>query len=438
MSWRLLGRGLGGLMIGLLLAANLLVGARLYSQEVRSGERDDAYSKMALFTRTMDQIRKHYVDGSKVSYSNLVYSALRGMLESLDPHSQFMDAQMFSDMMSDTAGQFAGLGIVVGVKDGVLTVIAPMEDTPAFRAGIVSGDQILEIDGKPTDGLDQENAVKYLRGPLGSKVTLKILRPGKREFKTITLERAEIKLASVKDGKILEDGIGYLRITQFSEPTAEALQKELDHLAGLGMKALVVDLRNNPGGLLVSAQEVAEKFLPRQAVIVSTEGRDPEDVQVLRAKGKVHLTNFPMAILINGGSASAAEIVAGALQDHKRAILLGEKSFGKGSVQTVLPMDEGTAIRLTTARYYTPHRRLIHEKGIEPDIVVPMSPAVWRRILAKTSLGVDLDEDVFGTDEEPQTFPPSAELKDTQLERAIDVLRGIMTFTKRHTDAASG
>ena len=424
MSIRMLGRGLGWLVVGLLLITNLVVGARIYSQELSTVERDDAYARIALFTKALEQVRANYVDADKVTYSNLVYNALRGMVGSLDPHSQFLDEEGYDDLREDTSGQFGGLGIVVGTRDGQLTIIAPMEDTPAFRAGLLAGDRIVEIDGKPCDGVDQGDAVKKLRGEPGSQVTLKIARPSRREFKTFTLTREEIKVSSVKDARVIEDGIAYVRITTFSEPTAESLQRALDHLETNGMKALILDLRNNPGGLLVSAREVAEKFLPRQSLIVSTEGRDGRDASELKARGRIHSTNFPMVVLINGGSASASEIVAGAMQDHKRAVLLGEKSFGKGSVQTVLRMDNGTALRLTTAKYYTPRHRLIHEKGIEPDVVVPMAPDVWRKIYTQRMQPVGAEPD---DGEEPDFMPGG--LRDLQLERAVDMLRGIMTFT---------
>ena len=373
MSIKLLGRGLGWFILAVLLTANLMIGARLYSQEIAGKDRDDAYDKISLLTKVVEQIREHYVDADKTTYENLIFSALRGMLQSLDPHSQFMDAESYEDMKDNTAGQFGGLGIVISIKDSVLTIVAPMEDTPGF-AGLLSGDKIIEIDGKTTEGLSLPDAVKRLRGAPGTKVAIKVLRPKTQEVKVVDVERAEIKVASVKDAHVIENGIAYLRLTQFDEPTAAALQEALDKLSGEGMKALIIDLRNNPGGLLSSAIEVGQKFVKRNDVIVSTQGRDAAQHQVFKAKGRQHFLDFPMVLLVNGGSASASEIVAGAFQDHKRAILVGEKTFGKGSVQSVLPMENGTAIRLTTAKYYTPSKRMIHDRGIEPDIVVPMSP----------------------------------------------------------------
>ena len=424
MSIKMLGRGLGWFIVVALLASNLMIGARLYSQEVAASGKDEAYEKIALFTRVIEQVRENYVDADKTTYEDLVYGALKGMLSSLDPHSQFLDADMYKDMKDDTSGQFGGLGIVISLKDGVLTIVAPMEDTPGFRAGLLAGDKIVEIDGKSTEGLTLPEAVKQLRGEPGTKVTLRILRPKTQEFRNVEVERANIEVASVKDAHLLGDGIGYLRITQFSEPTADALQKELERLVEQDLRGLVIDLRNNPGGLLSSAIEVSQKFLNRNDVVVSTQGRNARQDQVYRARGRKRYTDFPIAILVNAGSASASEIVAGALQDHRRAVLVGEKTFGKGSVQSVLPMDEGTAIRLTTAKYYTPSKKVIHERGIEPDIVVPMDPEDWHQVqLRRAQAGADAEE----ADGEAELRP----VEDIQLQRAVDVLKGILKFSGR-------
>jgi carboxyl-terminal processing protease len=422
MSIKLLGRSLGWVMLLSLLTVNLMIGARLYSQEVAADGRDQAYDKIALFTRVIEQVRENYVDADKTSYESLVYGALKGMLQSLDPHSQFLDKDMYKDMKDDTSGQFGGLGIVISMKDNVLTIVAPMEDTPGFKAGLLAGDKIVEIDGKSTEGLTLQEAVKQLRGEPGTRVKLRILRPKSQEFKTVDIERANIEVASVKDARMMEDGIGYLRITTFSAPTADALQKELDKLMAQDLKALVIDLRNNPGGLLSSAIEVSQKFLKRNDVVVSTEGRNPKQDQTYRARGRKRYLDFPIAILVNSGSASASEIVAGALQDHRRAVLVGEKTFGKGSVQSVLPMDDDTAIRLTTAKYYTPSHKVIHERGIEPDIVVPMLPEDWRHIQiqrARPAGGEPVDDDA-----------PVEPVEDVQLKRAADVLQGILKFAR--------
>jgi carboxyl-terminal processing protease len=416
---------LGWLVFVLLLAGNLVVGARLYSQAPGQDERDTAYDKMVLFTKVLEQVREHYVDADRTAYKELIYGAMRGMLQSLDPHSQFLDPEMYTDMKDDTAGEFGGLGIVISVKDGVLTIVAPMEDTPGFKAGLLSGDKIVEIDGESTDGLTLSEAVKKLRGPPGTKVTIRVLRPKSQEIRTVEVVRALINVPSVKDAKILEDGIGYLRIVQFNEPTAKALEQAVEGLVRDGLKALVIDLRNNPGGLLTSAIEVSEKFLKRGDLIVYTQGRDGRAQQKFRAKGKTHYLDLPLVLLVNGGSASASEIMAGALQDHRRAILVGEKTFGKGSVQSVLPLDDGSAIRLTTAKYYTPSERVIHEHGIEPNIVVPMSPEDWRRLLIqRAQLGALEPAEEAGAEPEEE----AGDVLDVQLERAVDVLKGVMIF----------
>lgn len=410
-------------LIGLLAGATLTV-SRLYSKEVDANiDREEAYRNISVFTRALEQIRASYVDKDDATYEKLIQGAIRGMMGALDEHSQFLDKDAYRDMQDDTRGQFGGLGIVISVKDGALTIVSPMEDTPGFRAGLQSEDRIIEIDGARTEGIALPDAVKKLRGEPGTKVTLKVLRPRTQDVREVTVERAEIKVASVKDARMIEDGIAYLRITQFNEPTAAALQTELDKLREQGMRALVIDLRNNPGGLLRSAIEVSQKFLKSREVIVSTRGRASRDDQVYRAGGRERLTDIPMVVLLNSGSASASEIVAGALQDHKRALLVGEKTFGKGSVQSVLQMNDDSALRLTTARYYTPTDRMIHEQGIEPDIVVPMSPDDLRQLMVQRARAETPLAETGETEETP--------VVDVQLERAISVLKGILVYQAR-------
>ncbi len=421
MSVRWVGRGLSWAFLIALLAGNLFVGARLYSKEAPDEERESAYDHMTLFTTAIEQIRRNYVDADKTEFKDLIYGALQGMLQSLDSHSAFLDPDMFKDMKEDTTGQFGGLGIVISMRNNILTVVAPMEDTPGSRAGLLSGDHIVEIDGESTEGLSLQEAVRKLRGPPDTDVDIKILRPKTSEIKEHTITRAIIAIESVKDAKIIDDGIGYVRITQFTNPTADDLQEALDELSEQGLDGLILDLRNNPGGLLNAAIEVAQKFVSRGDLIVYTQGRDARSARRYRARERNPRLDFPMVVLINEGSASGSEIVAGALQDHHRAILVGEKTFGKGSVQSVLPLDDGSALRITTAKYYTPGDRVIDDRGIEPDIVVPISAEDWRRLLIKRSrpdnAEIDLDEDLDLED-----------VVDVQLERAIDVLKGIMIF----------
>ena len=392
-------------------------------------EIDDAsaYPHIELLTEALIHIRKHYVE--EKSYKEITYGALHGMLGSLDAHSSFMEPEEYKEMREDTAGQFGGIGIHIGMRQGVLTVIAPIEDTPAFRAGLQAGDQILEVNGEKTAGMSLREAVKLLRGDKGSAVTIKVRSLGKEggyeEARDVEIVRDEIKVVSAKGAKMLENKISYIRLTQFSRSTAESLQTDLDELQGEGMEALILDLRNNPGGLLTSAVDVAQQFLRKGEVIVTTRGRPGVHEEIAtRARGSVQLTDFPMAILVNGGSASASEIVAGALQDHKRAVLVGTKTFGKGSVQSVIPIsqDEKTAVRLTIAHYYTPSDRLIHEKGIEPDIEVELSPDEWRRVLIARQ---QKENPAVYSDEEKAEY---ADAVDTQLRRAVDLLTAVKIF----------
>jgi carboxyl-terminal processing protease len=375
----------------------------------------NAYEAIALFTKVLEEVHRSYVDTNEAGYDSLIRHAMTGMLQDLDPYSQFMDKESYEDVKDDTAGHFSGVGLVVSMKDGLLTVVSPMEDTPAFRAGILSGDIIIEIDSKETREMSLSEAVKKMRGDTGAEVKLKIVRPSTHAIKDHVLIREEITVASVKDAKLIEDHIGYIRLTQFNEPTAEDLKKELKKLADQKMKALVLDLRGTPGGLLTAAAGVAELFLPRGDLIVFTKGRSKEmDQQPFKSSGYTHYTDFPMVVLVNSGSASAAEIVSGALQDHKRAVLVGEKTFGKGSVQSILPLEDGAAIKLTTAKYYTPSERVIHGNGIEPNVKVVMNPEDLFKIRMKQAKKTD------------ESLPGEPEIRDIQLDYAIGTLKGMM------------
>ncbi len=378
----------------------------------------NAYEAIALFTKVLEEVHRSYVDTNESGYDSLIRHAMTGMLQDLDPYSQFMDKESYKDIKEDTAGRFSGIGLVIVMKAGLLTVVSPMEDTPAFRAGILSGDIILEIDGKETREQSLSDAVKKMRGEAKTEVKLKTIRPSTHEVKEHAITREEITVASVKDAKLLDGGIGYVRLTQFNEPTAEDLKVALKKLTDQKMTALVLDLRGNPGGLLTSAGDVAELFLPRGDLIVFTKGRAGElEDQRIKSSGNTHYTDFPMVILVNGGSASAAEIVSGALQDHKRAVLVGEKTFGKGSVQNVLPLADGAAIKLTTAKYYTPSKRIIHGNGIEPDVKVVMNPEDLFKLRLKQA-----QKD----GEADKTLPVQPELRDVQLDYAIGTLKGMM------------
>jgi len=367
----------GGVVV--VLSINLLIGTRVYFNSAHAAEKDSPYPSLELFSFVMEKVRKDYVDGQKLSYQDLVYGALKGMLNTLDPHSEFMEPEKYKELQNDTQGAFGGLGIVVWMKDNFVTVVAPMDESPGFKAGILSGDRIIRIDGKSTDKMGLPDAVKTLRGEPGTEVTLTVFRPSSSQIKEFKLTRSIINVDMVKDinGKkefpVGENKIGYVRLQQFGEKTSGDLERALNTLKREGMQALVLDLRGNPGGLLDQAVDVCEKFLPRGQLVVTTEGRNSAQNSARYANGRGdELKGMPLVVLVNFGSASASEIVAGCLQDLKRGIVLGEKTFGKGSVQSILPLQDGSALRLTTAKYYTPSHRVIHEEGITPDIVVPM------------------------------------------------------------------
>ena len=407
---------------------NLALGARLY-RAVAAQEKDDSgYSSIAVFARAMQIIRQDYVDEKKISYENLTHAALKGMLGTLDPHSQFMEPKDFKGMQDDTNSRFGGLGVVVSQREGDLIIVSPMEDSPGFKAGLLPGDKIAKINGESTEKMDLNDAVNRLRGEPGTRITLTIVRPGTKEIKDYTLTRENIKVASVKDAKLLpaeqagEFKIGYARITQFNSPTAGDLAKKLDELEKKGMQALVLDLRYNPGGLLNSAVDVAGQFLPPKTVVVSTEGRVPSQSRTYRTDDKAKpRPKYPLAILINGGSASGSEIVAGALKDLNRAILVGETTFGKGSVQSVIQLQDGSALRLTTAKYFTPGKQVIHEHGVTPTIRATFTPEQERQLMTLRN-------------EEALTDAQRKELsnfRDTQLERAMDALKGVMIYAEK-------
>src|SRR2546423_3394787 len=343
-----------------LIVFNLLLGVRFDTAHAAGTEEDSGYSQIAVFAKAVQLLRQDYVDGTKTSYHDLIYAAMKGMLASLDPHSQFMDPNDFKEVQEDAGSRFNGLGIEVAVKGGLLTVITPMEDTPAAKAGILSGDQILRINGNSTEKMDLQDAVQFLRRTIGQKVTLTILRPSTKEIKDFALERTEIKVQSVKGAKLLDADlggsfkIGYIRIIQFNEPTAEELGKALDELQKQGMQALVLDLRNNPGGLLNVAVDVCAQFLPPGTKVVSTQGRAAsQQHDYSTPTTKKERPHFPLAVLVNEGSASGSEIVARAMEGLQRAVLAGEATFGQGSVPDLVQLPDPAALRFSPAQYYT-------------------------------------------------------------------------------------
>jgi carboxyl-terminal processing protease len=419
------------------LMAGLLLGAfsGVFAQETQQpkSKEDNGYLQISMFAKALELIRQDYVDENKTSYHDLIAAAMKGMLSSLDPHSQFMDPNDFRDMQDDTRSRFNGLGIEVSMKNGLPTVVTAMEDTPAARAGILSGDQILRINGISTEKMDLQDAINVLRGPAGAKVTLTLLRPATKEIKDYALQRAEIKVQSVKGARLLDPEltgpfrIGYVRLIQFNEPTAEELSRALDDLQKQGMQALILDLRNNPGGLLNSAVDVCAQFLPPNTKVVSTQGRVASQQHDYSTSGiRKERPNFPMVLLINEGSASGAEIVAGALKDLHRAVLVGETTFGKGSVQNVMQLPDGSAVRFTTAKYYTPSRQVIHGNGVTPNIRVTMTAEQERALFALRN----------ATNTKPEDEKNVIKTKDAQMLRAIDALKGVMTYAQQSAPKA--
>ncbi|MDD5007697.1 MAG: S41 family peptidase [Syntrophorhabdaceae bacterium] len=362
------------LSLSLFLVVVFLLGFYMGAQGKRvisSTNDKEIYEYLKTFSDVIDLVKKNYVEETKDK--DIIYSAIKGILESLDPHSSFLPPDMYKDMQTETKGEFGGIGIEITIKDGFPTVITPIEDTPAYKAGIKSGDHIIRIEGKPTKNMGLIDVVKMIRGAKGKPVRLTIVREGTPGVKEYSVVRDIIVVKSVKF-RMLEDNYGYVRITQFQERTARDLDNAIKELEknnkGNPLKGLILDLRNDPGGLLEQAVEVSDKFLTDD-IIVSIEGRQKEENKMkFYAKSRKDDYLGPLVVLVNEGSASASEIVAGALQDYKRAIVVGAKTFGKGSVQTIFPLGDGSAVRLTTAKYFTPKGRSIQAEGITPDIVV--------------------------------------------------------------------
>jgi carboxyl-terminal processing protease len=388
---------------------------------------DDPFTQMEVLTRAMEIIRQNYVDPDKVTYADLIEGALEGMLRKLDPHCEFMGRSLFEDMRKEQTDTSEGVGITVALRSAVLTIITVRSDGPAARAGVLGGDQIVRIDDVLTDTVGVVECVQLLKGNAGEPLRLTVRRPGTQQFLEFKMIRETFVESSVHNAMLLHPKlaaghrIGYVRISQFTQPTVRDLSQALDNLEKQGMTALVLDLRNNPGGLLDGAVGVCGEFLPDGTLVVTTEGRsasdNPPPYRTPKRFGKPP-RRYPMAVLVNQGSASAAEIVAGALQDLKRALVVGTTSFGKGSVQTILPLSTGAAMRLTTAKYYTPSHRTIHEHGVEPNIVSTLT--------TKDELEINKWRASHGTGEAAAL--ELASLGDRQLERAVDALKGVLVY----------
>lgn len=419
--------------------APLSVGSGAFAQDAKGAKNSaDTYRLLNLFGDVFERVRADYVD--EPTDEQMIEAAITGMLASLDPHSSYMNAKSFREMQVQTRGQFGGLGIQVTLENSVIKVISPIDDTPAARAGIEPNDLITHLDGEPVAGMTLEQAVEKMRGKVGTDIKLTVRRASKKDAFDVTLTRAVVQIQSVRSR--MEDNIGYVRITSFNEQTEAGLKKAVSGFRekhGKDLQGVVLDLRNNPGGLLDQAVAVSDAFLEK-GEIVSTRSRRAEDTQRFNARSGDITGGLPIVVLINGGSASASEIVAGALQDHRRAVVLGTKSFGKGSVQTIVPLPGHGAMRLTTARYYTPSGRSIQAKGIDPDILVNQAkvedltqPKGRSEADLRGALDAGKDKDAppaakpdAATDAKPDAAKPP---QDYQLSRALDMLKGIALFS---------
>lgn len=403
---------------------------------------DDLYAQIELFSYALTTVQAAYVD--EPSSKDLIYGSMKGMLNSLDPHSQFLSPDDFTDLKTETEGKFGGLGIEISIKDDLLTVISPIEDTPAWKAGIKPLDKIVKIDDESTKDITLSEAVKKLRGDPGSKVDLTIFRESEGKVLELTVTREIIHIHDVKDVMVLDDHIGYIRLTEFREDSFKEFHKGLETLKEQGADSLILDLRNNPGGLLTVAIDITQEFLPEGQVIVSTKSRNPSQNSIARSTNKngAFLT-WPMAVLINEGSASGSEILAGALKDNKRAVTVGTKSFGKGSVQSVIPLPDGAGIKLTTSKYYTPSDVSIHGVGIQPDIVVepvlenPEESQKIKDLKKMEELFSDLENgkkaEKAPSPEDPTETKNDARAKllsDNQVQTAMNVIKGIKIYKK--------
>lgn len=400
----------------------------------------ESYEDLRIFAEALSLVQKNYVEETKTK--DLVYGAIKGMLSELDPHTNFMEPATYKEMQVDTKGEFGGLGIQISIKDKKLVVIAPIEDTPAWYAGIKAGDYIYKIDNELTKDMTLEDAVKKMRGPKDTKVTITIVREGEKEPLEFTIVRDIIKIKSIKQ-KTMESDIGYIRVTQFQEKTGDDFKEALKKLEEQNIKSLIIDLRNNPGGLLKVSLQVSEIFLKEGKLIVSVKGKDGEKEEYLSSVSDAR-EDYPIVVLVNEGSASASEIVAGALQDWGRAVVLGTQTFGKGSVQTVFSLSDGSGMRLTTAKYYTPQGVTIQNTGITPNIIVKpvkVGDEKERKVIREMDLEKHLGNESVPPDEEkkdgskeeeremvPPAEEPVGEEQDIQLQRAVDLLKGWKIF----------
>lgn len=428
------------LLTGITLGISLAIGQGVFAEKNPDkivGKLGLPLDELRTFTEVFARIKKDYVE--EVSDKTLLENAIRGMLSGLDPHSSYLDPENFKELQVGTSGEFGGLGIEVGMEDGFVKVISPIDDTPAMRAGVKAGDLVIRLDEKPVKGLTLHQAVKIMRGKVGTDIVLTIIREGEEKPLKITITRDIIKVKSVRS-RSLEGGFGYLRISQFQSHTGENMADAIEKLKKENdgkLKGMVLDLRNNPGGVLNAAVEVSDAFLDT-GLIVYTEGRIADSAMKFNATPRRLLDGAPLVVLVNGGSASASEIVAGALQDHKRAVILGTRTFGKGSVQTILPLNEKTALKLTTARYFTPSGRSIQAEGVTPDIILEPVKVTKLEGLGERVKEADLSghlENGNGKKKPNGKAKEKEELslaqRDYQLYEALNILKGLEILTNR-------
>jgi len=415
------------LVIALILVLGTVTFFSLANSGIDKKNRDELYREVELFSDSLAIIQSDYVD--EVKPKDLIYGALKGMLSSLDPHSQFLDPDTYNELKVDTQGKFGGIGIEITIKDGLLTVVTPIEDTPAWKAGVKTNDRIVKINNELTRDITLMDAVKKLRGKPGEAVNITVLRESEKKVLEFKIVRDIIKIKDIKEARILEDGIGYIRLVEFRENTPQDINAALEKLTKSGMNALILDLRNNPGGLLDVAVKVAEKFIPKGKLIVYTKSRQhSQNLEFISHSGHP-IINLPMAVLINEGSASGSEIVAGCLQDYKRAIIVGTKSFGKGSVQTLIPLSDGSALRLTTSKYFTPLGKVIHNKGVVPDIIAEESKKETAELREqKIENPQEIFEEIEKKEKTEKTEKSFDYKSDSQLMRAVDVLKAVKFY----------
>lgn len=411
--------------ISVVLVAGLMLFGGWHIGYSMAKEKDGIYKNLDIFAEALSTIQKQYVEDK--SSHDLIYGAMDGMMLSLDKFSQFLNPEEYKDLLTETGGTFGGIGIEIVLRDGLLTVVSPLEDTPAWKAGVKPEDIIVKINDVSTKGMTLEDAVKKLRGEPGSKVKLTLLRSSDKSLQEVNLERAMILLKDIKRAMILENGIGYVRIVEFRDNTSKELGKQLAELKKQGLKGLIIDVRNNPGGLLFSAIEISSRFLEDDKLIVSTRSRNEKEVFYKSMPLSEKYLDIPITVLMNRGSASGSEILAAALRDNNRAVLIGDTTFGKGSVQTVIPLSDGSALRLTTSKYYTPKGISIHEKGIIPDIKTADDK--------ESTEGSEAEEIFAKVEKKDKKDSKDADQfdwkKDKDITRALDLIKGLMVLSTK-------